>query len=214
MLAQAKQGPVYDSAVRAGEWLNARNTVKTGDLGGATLLIMGVGRIGRRVAPLANAFGMRVLGFDPALDDDELRRRGVEPVSDWKAALGDVDWVTLHCPRDANTIGMIGEAELAAMRPDAFVINCARGGLIDEAALATALREGQIRGAALDVFDVEPAPVEHPLLALDSVMLSPHSSASSEQGMIRMGEATVQSVFDALDGRLPADTLVNPEVLN
>jgi len=209
ILALAKQVPVFSSETKAGNWMKSRGEVKTRDIEGATLLILGVGRIGSRVAKHANALGMKVKGYDPAYSADELGTMGVEAVADWRAAIGDADFVTLHCPRQADTENMIDATVLDAMKTDAFLINCARGGLVNEIDLHKALSTGVIAGAALDVFDVEPAPAEHPLLSLPNLIISPHSSAGSEQGMIRMGEATVQSVFDVIDDSLPANTIVN-----
>ncbi len=213
ILGLAKQITTYSNETKAGNWMESRATVKTSDIAGATILIMGVGRIGSRVAARAGALGMKVKGYDPAYTADELGQMGVEAVSDWRAQLPEVDYLTLHCPRQADTENLVDSAVLNAMKPGAFVINCARGGLINEADLFTALSNQTIAGAALDVFDVEPAPADHPLLSLPNLIASPHSSAGSEQGMIRMGEATVRSVFDAIDGQIPADTIVNRQDL-
>jgi len=142
---------------------------------------------------------MVVKGYDPAYSADELGRMGVEAVGDWRKAVSDADFVTLHCPRQPETENMMDASVLNEMKSDAFLINCARGGLVNETDLYTALTTGAIAGAALDVFDVEPAPADHPLLSLPNLIASPHSSAGSEQGMIRMGEATVQCVFDAVN---------------
>jgi len=210
LLSMARNGPRYDRESRKGNWVKVRSSVDAVDLRDRKLLIMGVGRIGRRVAPLARTFGMQVLGFDPALDDAEMRNRGVEPVTDWKAALSDVDFVTLHCPRNESTVGLIGESELRAMKADASLVNCARGGIVDEAALYKVMKTGHLRGAGLDVFDEEPVPVANPLLSLDNVLITPHSAAATEQGMEKMGRATVQSVIDYFDGTLDPAIAVNP----
>ena len=213
LLSLARCGPHYDRESRLGNWNQVRSTVAAVDLSGRNLLILGVGRIGRRVAPLAKAFGMRVMGYDPALDDEELRQRGVEPVGDWRAALGEADFVTLHCPKNAETLGMIGAEELKLMKADAALVNCARGGLVDEPALHEVLSAGHLRGVGLDVFNDEPVPVDHPLLSLDNVIITPHSAAATQQGMEKMGRATVQSVLDYFDDRLDPAVAVNPETV-
>lgn len=214
MLSLARCGPRYDRESRKGNWMAVRSTVDAVDLGGRNLLIMGVGRIGRRVAPLANAFGMRVMGYDPALDAAELKARGVEPVTDWRKALAEADFVTLHCPRNDDTVGLIGADELQSMKTDASIINCARGGIIDEAALYSVLKSGHLRGAGLDVFDQEPVPTDSPLLSLENVLITPHSAAATEQGMDKMGRATVQSVIDYFGGHLDPAITVNPETVS
>lgn len=213
LLSLARCGPRYDRESRKGNWNKVRSTVDAVDLGDRKLLIMGVGRIGRRVAPLASAFGMHVSGYDPALSDAQLRECGVEPVSDWRAALREADFVTLHCPRNAETIGLIGTEELQSMKADAAIVNCARGGIIDEKALYSVLQSGHLRGAGLDVFDTEPVPTDHQLLSLENVLITPHSAAATQQGMDKMGRATVQSVIDCLTGKLDAAIVVNPETV-
>lgn len=209
ILGLAKQVTTYSNETKAGNWMKSRSEVKTRDIAGSTLMIMGVGRIGSRLAPRAAALGMKVKGYDPAYTADELGKLGVEPVSDWRGELPNVDFLTLHCPRQADTENLVDASVLNAMKPSAFVINCARGGLVNESDLNDALSRNTIAGAALDVFDVEPAPADHPLLSQPNLIVSPHSSAASEQGMIRMGEATVRSIFDAMDGQIPEDTIVN-----
>lgn len=213
LLSMARCGPRYDRESRKGNWLKVRARVDAVDLRDKKLLIMGVGRIGRRIAPVASAFGMHVLGYDPALDDTEMRARGVEPVSDWRVTLKEADFVTLHCPRNDETIGLLGESELRSMKANAGLVNCARGGIVDEAALYKVMQDGHLRGAGLDVFDEEPVPVEHPLLSLDNVMITPHSAAATEQGMEKMGRATVQAVIDCLGGKLDPAIAVNPSVV-
>lgn len=212
MLALAKQGFRFDRAVRENDW-ELRNRLSPGDLEGQTLLILGLGRIGRAVARRAAAFDMRILGFDPALDRDAAAELGVSRVDDWRAALPEADFVTLHLPRTPATDGMIGARELAAMRPAAFLINTSRGGLVDEAALAAALAEGRIAGAAIDTLESEPPPPDHPLLQSDRVLLSPHVAGLSQNAARRMSLAAAANILAALDGTLDPATVINPEVL-
>lgn len=212
MLALAKQGFRFDRAVRENDW-ELRNRLSPDDLEGQTLLILGLGRIGRAVARRAAAFDMRILGFDPALDRDAAAELGVARVDDWRAALPEADFVTLHLPRSPATDGMIGARELAAMKPTAFLINTSRGGLVDEAALAAALAEGRIAGAAIDTLESEPPPPDHPLLRSDRVLLSPHVAGLSQNAARRMSLAAAANILAALDGTLDPATVINPEVL-
>lgn len=212
MLSLAKDAIWYDRSLRE-EGFAGRRSHRCVDLAGRRVLIIGVGRIGRRVAALCQAFGLRVWGADPYLSDDELRARHCEPLRDWRQHLPEVDLVTLHTPRTEETIGIISSAELAALPDHAIVINCARGGLLDESALLVALTGGRLRAAGIDVFDREPPPPDHPLLALDNVLFSPHSAAATQEGMRRMGLDCAQTVIDFFAGKLDPDLVVNPEVL-
>ena len=200
MLAVARRARAHDAAVRAGRFA-FREAQAAEDLLGATLLVVGLGRIGREVAARARAFGMRVLGHDPLLAP-EARVEGVERAPDLDAGLGEADVVTLHLPAAPETRGLFGAARLARLKPGAILINAARGGIVDEDALLDALESGALGGAGLDVFAEEPVPVDHPLLARDDVLLSPHSAAMSRQGARRMAEHAARNVLDFLDGRL------------
>ena len=212
MLALAKQGFRFDRAVRDGDW-NLRNRLSPGDLEGRTLFILGLGRIGREVARRAAAFDMRILGYDPAIDDDTLAGLNMTRVADWRAALAEADFVTLHVPRSPATDGMIGARELASMKPTAFLINAARGGLVDEAALVAALAKGTIAGAAIDTLEAEPPLPDHPLLKSDRVLLSPHIAGLSQNAARRISLAAAANILAALDGTLDPTLVINPEVL-
>lgn len=212
LLALAKRTFDFDRAVRTGDYMRKVKLEAT-DVGGKTALIVGVGRIGTRVARLFGALGMRCLGLDPALSDDALKARGCEPVRDLHAALPHADVVTLHCPKQPDTINLIAARELALMKPQAYLINCARGGLVDEAALLAALAARGIMGAGLDVQVAEPPPSDDPLLASPHVILSPHSAATTAEGMVRMSVAVAQNIIDHFDGRLPPSHVFNPDVL-
>lgn len=213
MLAVAKSCLSHDRAVREGRW-NFRNTHAAWELSGRTLLLLGFGRIAREVTRRAQAFGMRVLAFDPYVDAQAMRSSGVEKVDDWRAALNEADVISLHLPRTPEMENAIGAAELASMKSTAVIINTARGGLIDEAALVQALRNGQIGGAGLDTFDVEPLAKDHPLLQLDNVVLSPHTAALTQEGMARMSISAAENVVAGLEGRLDPRLVVNKEVLS
>jgi len=213
MLALAKRGPVRDRAARDGRWNAARGEGGTWELAGRTLLLVGFGRIGREVARRARAFDMAVQAYDPYVDRAAMADLGVEKVDDWRAASPQADVVSLHVPRTPETENMIGAAELEAMKPAAVVINAARGGLIDEAALAVALGSGGIAGAGLDTLDREPPDADHPLLGLESVVFSPHSAALTEECLARMGVAAAENILAGLDGRLDPALVVNRDQL-
>ena len=212
MFALAKRLPVLDRAVREGDYWRGRTRLESMDVAGRTVLIIGLGRIGSRLAKALNGLGLKCLGVDPAYTPAEIEAMGCEPVVEFRTALPRADFVTVHCPLQEDTRGMIGAAELARMKPSAYVINCARGGIVDEAALLDALNSGRIKGAALDVLVSEPPAPDDPLLACDRVILTPHSAASTPETMMRSSMTVAQNVLDCFDGKVPA-SLVNPEVL-
>lgn len=182
-----------------------------GELGGRTLLVIGLGRIGRRVAQVARALGMRILVVDPYVERAPAEALGYRFATSLAEALPQADFVTVHCPRNAETFGMVGAAELALLPAGAAVVNCARGGIVDEAALADALARGRLSGAGIDVFDAEPPPPDHPLLALPGVFLTPHAAAATREAAWRMSTHAARNVLDFLDGRLdPANVYPVP----
>lgn len=207
MLAVARRAVQHDHAARNGEW-DVRNRFETVELDGKTLLLVGFGRIGRRVAELATVFGMTVMAYDPFVKPETMARHGVRPTADLVTALGGADYVSLHMP--GSTAGaVIWEEEIRAMKPGAILINAARGGLVDEAALDKALREGRLGGAALDVFSVEPPAKDNPLLSNDRLLISPHSAGLTAECAARMAVASVQNVLDHFAGKLDPALVVN-----
>jgi D-3-phosphoglycerate dehydrogenase len=207
MLSVARRTTSHDRASRSGDW-NVRNRFETVELDGKTLLLLGFGRIGRRVADLARAFGMMVLAHDPFVAPDAMAKAGVSPAPDLMAALERADCVSLHMP--ARSAGaLIGETELAAMKPSAILVNAARGGLVDEAALDAALRAGRLYGAGLDVLALEPPVPHHPLLSNERVTVSPHSAGLTAECAARMAVASVQNILDYFAGRLDPALVVN-----
>jgi D-3-phosphoglycerate dehydrogenase / 2-oxoglutarate reductase len=210
MLALAKDVTGYDREVRGGNWA-ARFSLKAFDLQGRTLLLVGFGRIGKEVAARARAFGLRVIVADIALDLKRAAELGCETTTDFRHHLGEADLLTLHVPRTPLTAGMLGAKEFAAMKPGAVFINCARGGLVDEAALEHALRHGPLASAGLDVFDTEPVPRDHPLLQLPNVLISPHSAASTQEGGRRMAVDTADNIIAAFAGQFDKDNIFNPD---
>ena len=199
MLAAARRVVAHDAASRNGNW-NERNRFDATELDGKTLLIMGYGRIGRRVGDLARAFGMDVIAYDPFITDGST-------VSDLNTALARADYVSLHMPAAKGAV--IGAAELALMKPSAIIINAARGGLVDEAALDQALRARKIYAAALDVLVDEPPQPDHPLLSNPHVTISPHNAGLTQECARRMAIAAAQNIIDCFAGKLNPKLVVN-----
>lgn len=211
MLACARHLPAHDAAVRRGDWAGARRP--TAELAGRRALLVGFGRIGARVAPLCAAFGMRVAVHDPRAAPAAIRAAGAEPAPDLAAALGVADVVSLHCPATDATRGLVDAAFLAALPPGAILVNTARGALVDEAALADALRSGRLAAAGLDVFAEEPIPADHPLLVLPTLVATPHVAAGTAEAMRRMALSAADSVLARFAGTLGPEAVVNPEAL-
>ena len=163
LLAQARNIPQADAALNAGRWERAE--WEGVELAGKTIGVIGLGRVGALVAHRAAAFGMRVIAYDPYVSSDRAKEMGVDVMPTLEALLVQADFVTIHLPRTRETEGLIGEHELALMKPGARLVNTARGGIVDEEALAKALEGGQLGGAALDVFAVEPT-TDSPLFAI------------------------------------------------
>ena len=209
MLGLAKDFERQTDYTRRSDW-TVRETHKGFDLEARTLLILGYGRIGSRTAELALAFGMEVLAYDPYVDT---YAPGVNRVTDMADGLRRADIVTIHVPKYAETTPLMGSAAVAAMRPGAILINCARGGIADEAAVAAALRSGHLAGYGCDVFGEEPAGPDNPILAAPNTILTPHSAAMTPQGMRRMGMISVQNALDCLDGNLRPEMIFNRKEL-
>jgi glyoxylate reductase len=198
--------------VRAGKWRTWGPMLLRGrDLTGATLGIVGFGRIGREVAKRARGFEMRVLAYDPVEDEAAARALGVEyrPLD---ALLREADFVTLHVVLTPETERLIGARELGLMKPEAILVNAARGPVVDTDALVAALRGGEIGGAALDVTDPEPLPADHPLLSLPNAIVVPHMASATVATRDRMAELAARNLLAVLRGERPPG-IVNPEVL-
>ena len=213
MMHLAKQGVAMHALVRDNRW-GEKMSAPIVDLFGKTLLIIGFGKIGTRVAARCLAMEMTVLVHDPYLPEDAIRARGGVPAPDLDVALGQADFVTIHCPKTPGTIGMINAARLAHMKPTAFLVNTARGGIIDEPALHAALTNGKIAGAGLDVFEREPTPPDNPLLRAPNVIFAPHMAGVSTESLERMAITAVRNVFSVFDGKPERDNVVNKEVLD
>ncbi len=208
LLALAKAAVPHDSAVRAGNWA-IRNEVRAFEFFGKRLLLVGFGRIGREVALRARAFGMAVVVHDPFVDPAALAEFGCSAAPALDAAIAEADAISLHLPLGAATRHVIDARRLALMRPGALLVNTARGGLIDEAALAEALARGRLRGAGIDVFADEPPHPDNPLLAEKKVLLSPHNAGVTDESMVRMASEAAQNILDVLDGKLDPGVIVN-----
>lgn len=209
LLALARRVPQANASLRAGKW--ERKKFVGVELRGKTLGIVGLGRIGRVVASRARGFEMKVVAYDPFIAPEQARDFELElaPLAEVCAR---ADFLTVHTPLTAETRGIIGARELASMKPEARIINCARGGLIDEQALLSALREGRIAGAALDVFEQEPPPLDHPLFALDEVITTPHLGASTKEAQEGVAVTVAEQMRDyfetgALRGAVNAPAL-------
>ena len=198
--------------VRAGRWKTWGPTLLLGrDLTGATLGIVGFGRIGREVAKRARGFDMTILIYDEYRDEAAEREYGVtfRPLDD---LLRESDFVTLHVVLSDETTGMIGSRELGLMKPEAILVNAARGPVVDTDALTAALQDGTIGGAALDVTDPEPLPANHPLIALPNALVVPHMASASVATRDKMAVLAAQNLLAVLNGEEPPG-IVNPEVL-
>ncbi len=206
LLAVVRSIVTLDRAVRANRW--PREPLMP--VRGKTLGIVGLGRIGQSVAVRAAGFGVKLLAFEMIPDRDFVRRYGIELV-DLDTLLARSDFVTLHVPLTAETRGLINRATLAKMKRGAILVNTARGGLVVEADLLDALRSGQLGGAGLDVFEVEPA-VGNPLLEFDSVIASPHVAGVDTQSLAEMATLAAQNIIDLSRGVWPEPCVVNPAV--
>jgi len=210
MLCLARKLSLAERRFRAEGWVSALELVGF-DLAGKTLGLAGLGRIGTRVAEIARALRMRVIGCDPIITAETAKARGAELVPDLPSLLSASDVVSLHLPLSPQNRGLIGTRELALMKRGAVLINAARGPIVDQSALLTALQSGQLAGAALDVWDPEPAQADNPFLKLDNVVASPHIAAATVEGRRRSHLAAAETTLMVLRDERP-DNLVNPEV--
>jgi D-3-phosphoglycerate dehydrogenase / 2-oxoglutarate reductase len=212
MLTLAKRATEMHSIVRDNRWA-ARLGMLPYDLFGKTVLIVGFGRIGTRTAKRCLAMEMTVLVYDPYKPAADIKAAGCEPVSDLDAVLPRADFVTIHCPKNPETVGMFNAARIKLMKPAAYLINTARGGIVDEKALHEALLSKRLAGAGLDVFEQEPPPAQHPLLALPNVIMAPHVAGVTREAVDRMSEQTARNILSALDGTPIRQNVINQDVL-
>ena len=197
LLAQARNVTRADADLKAGEWNRSR--WEGVELHGKTLGVIGLGRVGVLVAQRLLAFGMQLLAYDPYVSEERARQLGVRLVPELEELVRQADFVTIHLPKTPETLGLVGAELLAHAKPTLRIVNTARGGIVDEAALADALREGRIAGAALDVFETEPTTAS-PLFALDNVVVTPHLGASTAEAQDKAGQTIAEQVVLALRG--------------
>ena len=213
MLAAAKRSRHYDESVRRGDFL-VREAADHLELYGRTVLIIGFGRIGRRVAARCRAFEMTVECCDPYIAQQDIVDAGCTPVASLDEALPRADYVSVHVPLNDETRHLIDRTAFGLMKPGAILVNAARGPIVDGTALHEALEAGQLAGAGLDVFDEEPPRLDDPLLRHPATILMPHMGGSSRGAFIRMATRCAQNVLDALDGRLDSSFVINPQALD
>ena len=207
MISLLRHLPEADRSVKAGKW--EKSKLEGRELFGKTLGLLGSGRIGAEVAKRAQAFGMPVIAYDPYLPKAAASAVGIRLV-DKDALFRDADVLSIHAALTPETRGLVSASELAMMRPNAILVNCARGEIVDERALAEALRARKISGAAIDVFATEP-PSGRPLLEAPNVVFTPHLGASTAEGQSRAGAIVADQVMKVLAGKRP-DFVVNPKV--
>ncbi len=209
LLSLARRIPQADQSMHAGKW--DKKTIMGTEIFGKVLGVVGLGRIGRVVAEHMQAFGMEVIVHDPLLTQETADKLGVRPVS-IEEMCRQADAITIHAPLNDDTRGIIGAPQLALMKPTALLVNCARGGIIDEKALCEALRERKIGGAALDVFEIEPLPADHPLRGLDNVVLTPHLAASTTEAQEKVARDIAVQVRETLSGEMVRNAVNAPSV--
>jgi D-3-phosphoglycerate dehydrogenase len=211
MLATLRRVPEVHRQVASGHY-SVRWSLRYGQLTNRTLGLVGIGRIGTRVAAICSrGFGMRILAFDPGLSRADIAERGGEKVETLGALLADADVVSLHLPLTPETRHIIGREQLRLMKRSAILVNTARGPLIDELALCEALTTDAIGGAGLDVLEREPPTAGNPILSAPNVVLSPHTAGSTEEADLHLALAAAENAIAVMKGRQPKD-LLNPEV--
>jgi D-3-phosphoglycerate dehydrogenase / 2-oxoglutarate reductase len=209
MLSLSRHLTKADHTMKQGEW--AKKQLKGAELHGKTLGLIGCGNIGQKTAKLAQAFGMTVVGFDPFLSKEVLKKQDIAKLEKLKEVLNSSDIISLHLPHTDQTHYIIDKPMLSEMKSSALLINCARGGTVDENALYDALKDGTIAGAALDVFEKEP-PGETKLTTLENIVLTPHIGANTKEGQIRAGTVCAEQVMKVLNGETP-DHWVNKTMM-
>lgn len=202
ILAVARHIPAAHLSLRQGKW--ERVKFRGIELSGKTLGIVGLGRIGSAVANRAKAFGMNIIGFDPNVDSKVFHEAAIQQVS-FKTLLQVADFITFHLPKIEETINLITSKELSMMKRSAFLVNCSRGGVVNEEDLANALKAGKIAGAAVDVYDDEPPDFQHPLFKCDNCIVSPHLGAATVEAKSHSAVEIAELVRDVLLGEADHD---------
>jgi len=210
MLALSRQMTTADCSMKKGEW--AKKQLKGTELNGKTLGLIGTGNIGRLTGKLAKSFGMKVIGYDPFIQKNNMAKDGIEKIEKLEDLMTKSDYISLHLPHTKETHYIVNEKMISKMKPTAYLINCARGGTVDEKALYDALKNGKIAGAGMDVFENEPPLKENPLLTLPNVTLTPHIGANTKEGQIRAGTICAEQIVKVLKGQKP-DFCVNKHLM-
>ncbi len=213
MLTLARKGPELSAMVKENRWKQRidRQFVSN-DMFEKTVLIIGFGRIGTRQAKRCQAMECKVLVFDPYVKPEVIKAAGCEPVATLDDALPRADFITIHCPKTPETVGMINAVRMKKMKRTAYLVSTARGGIIDETDLYAALKDGTLPAAALDVFDKEPPDADNPLFTLPNLICSPHIAGVTAEAMERMAEQAALNVLSVFDGTPRKENAVNPEV--
>ena len=212
LLALSKNVFYYDNFARKADW-STRWDIRAWDIAEKKLLVIGYGRIGSRLVKRALAFEMKVFVYDPYIEASVIKNSGAQHVNNYLDILPQMDAVSLHCPKNKETINMFSKNEFEIMKESAFLINCARGGIINEEALLDALKSNKIRAAGLDVYDDEPSTSSNPLFSLDNILVSPHIAGVTQEATIRMSKQAVQNVLDVFDDKVDPEVIINKNVL-
>lgn len=213
MLMLARKGPELSALVKEGRWKQRMQPeyVST-DMFEKTVLIVGFGRIGTRQAKRCLAMECKVMVYDPYVKAEVIKAAGCEPVKNLDDAIPRADFITLHCPKTPETVNMINAARMKKMKPTAYLVSTARGGIVNEKDLHAALTDGTLPAAALDVFDKEPPDADNPLFKLPNLICSPHIAGVTAEAMERMAEQAALNVLSVFDGAPRKENAVNPEV--
>lgn len=215
MLCLSRKLIASDYAMRVNKDYYYRNQLIGRDLNHKTIGIIGMGQIGRRLARICvKGFMMNVEGYDPYLTEEEMKEHDVKKINDIDELLKNADYVSLNCPYAESLCNLINERRLKLMKPSAYLINCARGHLIDQSALFTALNEGTIAGAAVDVYTQEPPNTDSPLFALKNLIATPHIAANAEDSIDNMSIISAQDIIHVLKGEYEIANVVNRDVLH
>jgi len=209
MLSLSRHITKADATMKKGEW--AKKQLKGNELYGKTLGLIGCGNIGKLTAKYAQMFNMNVSGYDPFISKEDMKKDGIKKKDDLEDTIKNADFISLHLPHIPQTHYIVNEKILSKMKPSAYLINCARGGTVDEKALYNALKNGTIAGAGMDVFENEP-PKDSPLLTLDNVVLTPHLGANTKEGQIRAGTVCAEQIIKVLNNETP-DFWVNKKLM-
>ena len=212
LLALSKNVFYYDKFARKADW-STRWDIRAWDVAEKNLLIIGFGRIGSKLVKRALAFDMNVYVYDPYVEASLIKNSGAKHVENYMEILSKMDAVSLHCPKNEETTNMFSYEEFKIMKKSSFLINCARGGIVNEKALFEALTSNEILAAGLDVYDDEPSTSSNPLFSLDNILLSPHIAGVTQEATIRMSKQSAQNVLDVFDNKINKEVIINKNVL-